>query len=129
MNYQMLLENFSVLDSWEEKYAYLIEIGKALPPFPSDLMTDENRVHGCQSSVWMILEVKNGLLNIQATSDALIVRGLIAIIISIFSGLTVEQIKQVDIKGDFEKLGLENHLSSNRRNGFWSMVEKIKSIT
>ncbi|MEA1937613.1 MAG: SufE family protein [Pseudomonadota bacterium] len=126
-----IVETFALLDDWEERYRYLIELGDALPAFPIDKMTDTYKVSGCTSRVWMLVEPVAGVqtrLDITATSDARIVRGLVAVILAAYSRRTPDEILALDIKALFEKLGLDDHLSPNRRSGFFSMVEKVRTL-
>ena len=118
---------FALLDNWEDRYAYLIDLGRQLPPFPEEKKTDDYIVKGCTSRVWMILGQENGKITIQADSDAHIVRGLIALVIATYDGQPVEKAKDIDMQAIFEGLGLSEHLSPNRRNGFFAMVAAINS--
>jgi len=120
--------NFSLFDDWEERYRYLIDLGKNLPPMDARLKTGKNKVNGCVSQVWMVAGFREGRLEFVADSDAHIVRGLIAILRAAYVGKTPEEIKSTDIEESFRELGLEQHLSPNRRSGFFSMVETIKGI-
>ena len=121
--------NFSFLEDWEDKYRYLIELGEGLEPFPEPYRTDEYKVDGCMSQVWLYPHrSENGVYTLQADSDALIVKGLIAIILSAYSGKNKEEIASVPIEQFFESLGLATHLSPTRRNGFFAMVEKIRKL-
>lgn len=123
-------ETFSLLEDWEDRYAYLIDLGRKLPNFPDEARNNNNIVKGCTSQVWMILSCNdNGCVEIKADSDAHIVRGLIALVISIYSGQTMEAVKKIDMDKIFKDLGLSDHLSPNRRNGFFSMVERVKLIS
>lgn len=121
-------ETFELLDSWEERYKYIIELGKAIPPLPPEAYSEENKVRGCTSQVWLIHQTVGETHVFFADSDAFIVKGLIAIILAAYSGKTKGQILAVDIAGTFESLGLMEHLSPNRRNGFFAMVERIKTL-
>jgi cysteine desulfuration protein SufE len=123
-----LKENFSLFDDWEERYRYLIDLGKSLPPMDDHLKTDENKVHGCVSQVWMVTGFRDGRLEFTADSDAHIVRGLVAVLKAAYEGKTPEEIKSIDIEQAFQELGLEQHLSPNRRSGFFSMVETLRSV-
>ena len=124
-----LIENFEFLGDWEERFAYLIELGKKLPPLDEIEMTDEHRVHGCQASVWLrMLPQKNGTFGIHADSDAFIVRGLIAVLLLIYSDKNAEQILDTDSTATFAQLGLDKHLSPTRRNGLHSMVSRVKAL-
>ena len=122
--------NFSFLDDWEDKYRYLIELGESLPPFPDIYKTDTYKVDGCMSQVWLFPQKDaNGVYTFIADSDAIIVKGLIAIILSAYNDKTPEKIQSVPIEEIFNQLGLETHLSPTRRNGFFAMVEKIKRLS
>lgn len=122
---QSLIDDFSLFDDWEERYAYLIDLGKHLPSMPESLKNDQNLVPGCTSRVWLVPSVAGDVLNIQADSDSHIVRGLVAIIMQIYGGQPASLLKEVDIRDVFQKLGLEQHLSPNRRNGFFSMIQRL----
>lgn len=127
-----LIENFEMFDDWEERYSYLIDLGKQLPELPPEDYTETNKVNGCMSQVWMIATVDTAheppTLKIIADSDAHIVKGLIAILLVVYSGKTATEIAHIDIQDIFERLELSSHLSMNRRNGFYAMVERIKSF-
>lgn len=129
MNINELVDNFSLFDSWEDRYAYLIDLGGRLPPMDDALKTENAKVRGCLSQVWMVMGWDDaGRLTLIADSDAQIVRGLIAVVMAIFAGRTRTEIGGQDIDAIFGRLGLDQHLSPNRRNGFFSMVERIKSF-
>ena len=118
-------ETFSLLEDWEDRYAYLIDLGRKLPVFPENYKNECNLVKGCTSRVWMVLKQENNKLSIQADSDAHIVKGLIAIVIAVFDGKQLSDIQSVNMHAIFDNLGLSEHLSPNRRNGFFAMVKKI----
>jgi cysteine desulfuration protein SufE len=122
---QALIDDFALFSDWEERYAYLIDLGKQLPPMDAALKTPATLVPGCTSKVWMVTEEKDGKMYFLADSDAHIVRGLIAVLLKIYQGRSPEEIKEIDIKDIFAQLGLESHLSPSRRNGFFAMVGKI----
>jgi cysteine desulfuration protein SufE len=125
--YEDIAENLSYLDDWEERYAYVIQLGRALPPLPDDLKTDANKVMGCASQVWLATDVQSGsdpVLTFEGDSDAHIVRGLVALAISLNSGKTASEIIATDTFDRFEKLGLK--VSSQRSNGLRSMVARIR---
>lgn len=124
-----LAENFALFDNWEERYRYLIDLGRDLPALDAALRTDENLVRGCTSRVWMVPDIRNGVFHFKADSDAHIVRGLIALLIAAYEGKPVSEISKIDIEGLFSKIGLDQNLSPNRRNGFFAMVEKIRALT
>jgi cysteine desulfuration protein SufE len=129
-----LIENFSFLDDWEDRFRYLIDLGRRMAPMDPALKTEESKVRGCTSQVWIVDEVKPGVrsgaptLHFIADSDAHIVKGLIAVLLSIYNGRTPEEILAVDIKGAITRLDLEQHLSPNRANGLYSMVERIRAL-
>jgi len=124
-----LASNFSLLDDWEAKYSYVIDLGKYLPPFPDALKTEENLVRGCTSQVWMIpQESAPDRIKFLADSDAHIVRGLIAILSIVYNDHLKAEVRGFDIKAYFDSLGLSEHLSPNRRNGFFAMVGRIKTL-
>ncbi len=122
-----LIENFSFLADWEDRYAYLIELGKDLPPMKPEDKNDQTKVEGCMSQVWLKTQTDNDVLSFIGESDAHIVRGLIAVLRIILSGKTKAEIRETDVEAVFKQLGLESHLSPTRRNGFFAMVERIQS--
>jgi cysteine desulfuration protein SufE len=127
--YDEIAENLSVLDDWEERYAYVIQIGKQLPALDPSLQTENNRVQGCASQVWLVTskgEGRDPALTFVGDSDALIVRGLVALAIAINSGKTASEIIATDTFGKFDELGLKAHLSSQRSNGLRSMMARMK---
>lgn len=131
MTIEKLISNFELLGDWEERYAYLIDLGKKLTGLSDPEKSEEHRVHGCQAMVWMILEPdpeRPGALRIRADSDAFIVRGLIAVLQMIFNGHTPGEILSSDAKSTLTKLGLDKHLSPTRKNGLFAMVERIRTL-
>ena len=122
-----LIENFSFLADCEDRYAYLIELGKDLPPMKPEDKNDQTKVEGCMSQVWLKTQTDNDVLSFIGESDAHIVRGLIAVLRIILSGKTKAEIRETDVEAVFKQLGLESHLSPTRRNGFFAMVERIQS--
>jgi cysteine desulfuration protein SufE len=126
-----LIETFDALGDWEAQCDYLIDLGYEVPDLPESARTEANRVHGCQSNVWLITETKPGnppAIEIQADSDSMIVRGLIAVLLMAYSGKTAQEILLTDIQQIFARLGLNRQLSSARRNGLAGMVQRIRSI-
>jgi cysteine desulfuration protein SufE len=126
-----LIETFDALGDWEAQCDYLIDLGYEIPDLAESARTEANRVHGCQSNVWLITETKPGppaVIEIQADSDSMIVRGLIAVLLMAYSGNTAQEILQTDIQQIFARLGLNRQLSSARRNGLAGMVQRIRSI-
>lgn len=122
---------FSFADGWEEKYAYVIELGKKLPPMPDELKNDLTKVRGCVSQVWLWAEkdAATGRIHWQGDSDASIVKGLVAILLAAIQDKTAEETYQFDAKLLFESLGLGEHLSPSRSNGFFAMVERIRALS
>ena len=129
MTPEELIENFSYLSDWEDKYRYLIELGEEMPTFPENEKTDKNKVMGCQSQVWIICSKSGNKYHFQATSDAIIVRGLEAVLLTLVNGKTAKEIQALDLENIFKKLGLEENLSPTRRNGFISMINRIRDVT
>jgi len=125
-----VLEGFEFLDDWEERYAFIIDLGKQLPKFPEDERREENYVHGCQSQVWLIhhYDEATGKLYLLIDSDAIIVRGLAAIILVALNGKTPRDLLATDIDELFEQLDLFRHISPTRGNGLRAMVGKIRDI-
>ncbi|MDO3720778.1 SufE family protein [Marinobacter sp. chi1] len=121
---------FEFLDDWEERYAYIIDLGKQLPAFPDDARLEENYVHGCQSQVWLIhhYDEDTGKLYLLIDSDAMIVRGLAAIILVALNGKSPRELLTTDIDELFEELDLFRHISPTRGNGLRAMVSKIRDI-
>ncbi len=125
-----VLDAFEFLDDWEERYAFIIDLGKQLPEFPDDERTEENYVHGCQSQVWVIhhYDEDSGKLFLLIDSDAIIVRGLAAIILVALNGKSPRDLLATDIDELFEQLDLFRHISPTRGNGLRAMVGKIRDI-
>ncbi len=126
---QTIRDDFSLLDAWEDRYRYVIELGEALPSFPDAERTPANKVPGCVSQVWLTTETgagDNPPLTFQGDSDAHIVRGLVAIVLAIYSGKHASEIAALDAIDTFNEIGLVEHLSSQRANGLRSMVKRIR---
>ncbi len=130
MDIDTIIDAFSFLDDWEERYKYVIELGRDLPPFPEALRTDAHKVRGCVSQVWLVTRVEPGpegpVLFFQGDSDALIVKGLVAIVLALFSGKPARTIRATDADAVFRTLGLAEHLTPQRSNGLKSMVGRIQ---
>ncbi len=131
MSIDAIIEDFEFLDDWEDRYRYVIELGKALEPLPDSERTDANKVNGCVSQVWLSAEINKSdpdlpRLNFVGDSDAHIVRGLIAILFAIFSNRSAGEIIETDPVATFQRLGLKEHLTPQRSNGLLSMVDRIK---
>jgi cysteine desulfuration protein SufE len=123
-----LIARFEIFDDWEERYRYLIQMGRKLPAFPEELRNDTNKVVGCISQVWVVSDFVDGRIQLQADSDAFIVKGLIAMLVTLFNNKTAEEVLAVDIESIFSEIGLDEHLSPNRRNGFVAMVSRIRNM-
>jgi cysteine desulfuration protein SufE len=127
-----IIENFAVLDDWDDRYRYLIELGRELPPLAEAAHSDTNKVQGCASQVWLDTHVRRDgggepVLMFDGDSDAHIVRGLIAVLFAIFSGKAARDILETDALALFARMGLREHLTPQRSNGFRSMVERIRA--
>ncbi|MCW2307916.1 SufE family protein [Rhodobium gokarnense] len=125
-----IVENFELLDDWEDRYRYVIELGKELEPLPDDERTEANKVHGCTSQVWLATHLENGdgtaRLTFRGDSDAHIVRGLIAILFAQLSGQTAPEILDADPAATFQRIGLSDHLTPQRANGLNAMIARIR---
>jgi len=132
MTIETIRADFALLDDWEDRYRYLIELGRELPPLPEELRTDANKVRGCASQVWLASAVKRDAtggtpaLHFQGDSDAHIVRGLIAVLFALFNDKTADDILAGNARALFSELGLSEHLTPQRSNGFFSMVERVR---
>jgi cysteine desulfuration protein SufE len=124
--FDTLTEDFALLDDWEERYKYLIELGKQLPEMPNELKSPATKVSGCASQVWIFAQDVDGKLVLQGDSDALIVKGLVAVATMIFGGQKLRDVAAIDAAAMFERLGLKEHLTPQRSNGLASMVKRIK---
>ena len=123
-----IMEDFEFFESWEDKYSYIIELGNSLEEIDQSRKTEENKVLGCVSQVWLISERREGRFYFYGSSDAFIVKGLLVIIFAAFSGKTKEEILEKDFELIFAKLDLSSHLSKSRSNGVYSVVKRIKHI-
>lgn len=120
-----IVDEFSLFDSWDEKYEYIIDMGKKLKPLDEEHKKEENKIKGCQSTVWMVSELKNGKVIYKAESDAVIVKGLVSMLIRVLSDHTPKEI--VDARLEFiDKIGMRQHLAQTRSNGLLSMVKQMK---
>ncbi len=126
---QSIRDDFAFLDEWEDRYRYVIELGEALPPYPDSARDDAHKVQGCVSQVWLLTEPTEGVdpvIRFQGDSDAHIVRGLVAIMLALFSGRRASEIITTDAEAVLRSLGLDEHLTPQRANGLRSMVKRIK---
>ena len=121
-----LKEEFAFLGNWEDQCEYLMDLGLDLPKLPAGAKTEETRVHGCQSNVWMTVAEAGGRLDVDAESDAMIVNGLVAVLLAIFDGKTPAEALEADEVAAFADLGLDEHLSSARKSGLAGMVQRIR---
>jgi cysteine desulfuration protein SufE len=121
-----IVEEFSLFDSWDDKYEYIIDLGKKLEPLEARYKKDENKVRGCQSTVWLVADEKDGRIYYHAESDAVIVKGLISMLIRVLSGQPANEI--IEAKLDFiREIGMMNHLAQTRSNGLVAMVKQMKN--
>lgn len=131
-SFEDLVETFEFLDDWEDRYRHVIDLGKAFPPLDEALKVDATKVDGCASQVWLHPRIdgsgKGATFDFAGESDAMIVRGLIAVLHDLYAGLPVDQVGAVDAPAELGRLGLDEHLSSQRSNGLRAMVERIRSV-
>lgn len=130
--FEDLAETFEFLDDWEDRYRHVIEIGRAMPPLEEAFRVPATKVEGCASQVWLLPEIAGSgpgaVFRFRGESDAMIVRGLIAVLHALYSGLTVAEVLRVDAPAELGRLGLNDHLSSQRSNGLRAMVERIRLL-
>ncbi|MEK7259050.1 MAG: SufE family protein [Pseudomonadota bacterium] len=122
-----IVEALSFFDNWEDRYKYIIDLGKELPAMDPAFRTDENLVRGCQSQVWLLKREEGDRLYFQADSDAFIVKGLLGVVLAAYNGKTAQEIRKFDINAYFEQLNLLKHLSPTRGNGLQAMVRRIQA--
>ncbi len=131
--FEEIVENFELFDDWEDRYRYVIELGREMAPLPDARKTDAAKVDGCASQVWLVPEVKTDsagreCLHFQGDSDAMIVRGLIAVLRALYSGQPLAAIPKIDAQAELGRLGLEQHLSAQRSNGLKAMVRRLNDL-
>lgn len=126
--FEEIAETFDFLDDWEDRYRHVIELGKAMPAMDPAFQVPATKVDGCASQVWIMPRIENGTFDFQGESDAMIVRGLIAILHALYSGLTVAEVVKVDAPAEMARLGLDEHLSAQRSNGLRAMVQRIRTL-
>jgi cysteine desulfuration protein SufE len=126
--FEDIAETFEFLDDWEDRYRHVIELGRAMPPLDDTFKVPALKVQGCASQVWLRPVIEAGRFDFQGESDAMIVRGLIAVLHALYSGLPVAEVAGVDAVGELGRLGLNEHLSSQRSNGLRAMVERIREV-
>lgn len=130
--FEDIVETFDFLDDWEERYRHVIELGKAMPPLDEAVRVPATKVEGCASQVWLLPRIEgegpSARFDFQGESDAMIVRGLIAILHALYSGLSLAEVTKVDATAELARLGLDEHLSSQRSNGLRAMVGRIRKL-
>lgn len=124
--FEEIAETFAFLDDWEDRYRHVIDLGKAMPPLDDSFKVPALKVQGCASQVWLRPMIEDGRFDFQGDSDAMIVRGLIAVLHALYAGLPVAEVARVDAPAELARLGLNEHLSSQRSNGVRAMVERIR---
>lgn len=120
-----IIDEFSAFDDWMDRYQYLVELGNALPPLPEADKTDQNLIDGCQSRVWLVADYADGRINFRGESDAVIVKGIVALLVRVLSGCTPDEILDSDLHF-IDRIGLKEHLSPTRSNGLLAMVKQMK---
>ncbi|MEE2859969.1 MAG: SufE family protein [Paracoccus sp. (in: a-proteobacteria)] len=126
--FEEIAETFDFLDDWEERYRHVIELGKAMPPLDPAFQVPATKVDGCASQVWILPRIEDGRFDFQGESDAMIVRGLIAVLHALYSGLPLGEVEGVDAQAELARLGLDDHLSAQRSNGVRAMVQRIRQL-
>jgi len=126
--FEDIADTFEFLDDWEDRYRHVIELGRALPPLDDAFKVPATKVDGCASQVWLLPKVDGDVLTFEGDSDAMIVKGLIAVLRALYSGLTLDEVTRVDALAELGRLGLNDHLSAQRSNGVRAMVERIRTI-
>jgi len=123
-----IIENLSLFENWEERYRYIIDMGDRLPPMDDALKTDDKLVPGCTSRVWLDAHIRDGTVHFSVDSDSKIVKGLLYILHQTYNNMSINEIPLLDIQSAFTRMGLNEHLSPNRRNGFFAVAGQIRSI-
>jgi cysteine desulfuration protein SufE len=126
--FEDIVADFEFLEDWEDRYRYVIDQGKALDPLPDALRVPATKVDGCASQVWLHPVIENGVFRFEGDSDAMIVRGLIAVLRALYNGLPVAEVGRVDAPAELARLGLNDHLSAQRSNGLRAMIERIRLV-
>ena len=125
--FEELVETFAFLDDWEDRYRHVIDMGKAFPPLDDALKVPATKVDGCASQVWIMPSVDDGRFDFSGDSDAMIVKGLIAVLHALYAGEPVDQVARIDARAELARLGLHDHLSAQRSNGLRAMVDRIRA--
>ncbi|EKE44035.1 Fe-S metabolism associated SufE [Oceaniovalibus guishaninsula JLT2003] len=126
--FEDLVETFAFLDDWEDRYRHVIEMGRALPPMDEALKLPATKVNGCASQVWLVPTVEDGRFDFAGDSDAMIVKGLIAVLHALYAGAPVGEVPKIDAAAELKRLNLHDHLSSQRSNGLRAMVDRIRLV-
>ena len=127
-DFEEIVEDFEVLDDWEDRYRFVIDMGKAMDPLPDALKAPATKVDGCASQVWLHPKVTDGIFTFDGESDAMIVRGLVSVLRKLYNGLSLESVLAVDAHAEMARLGLNDHLSAQRSNGVRAMIERIRLV-
>lgn len=125
-DFEELVDTFEFLDDWEDRYRHVIDMGKAMDPLEDALRVPATKVNGCASQVWLVPQIKDGIFTFRGESDAMIVRGLIAVLLALFNNQPVAEVTKINAVAELERLGLNDHLSAQRSNGLRAMVERIQ---
>ena len=125
-DFEDLVDTFEFLDDWEDRYRHVIDMGKAMPPLEEALRVPATKVDGCASQVWLVPQIKDGTFTFRGESDAMIVRGLIAVLLTLYNEQPVKDVLAIDAPAELGRLGLNDHLSAQRSNGLRAMVERIR---
>lgn len=126
--FEEIVADFEFLEDWEDRYRYVIEQGKAMEPLDDAFKVPATKVNGCASQVWLQPRIENGVFHFEGESDAMIVRGLIAVLRALYNGLPVSKVPRVDAGAEMARLGLDDHLSAQRSNGLRAMIERIRQV-
>ncbi len=126
--FEDIVDTFEFLDDWEDRYRHVIDMGKAMPPLEDALKVPATKVEGCASQVWLHPEIEGSTFRFRGDSDAMIVRGLIAVLCALYNGVAVEDVLKIDAASELARLGLNDHLSAQRSNGLRSMVERVQRL-
>lgn len=126
--FEEIVEDFEFLDDWEDRYRYVIEQGKSMDPLPDALKVPATKVDGCASQVWLHAVIEDNAFRFDGDSDAMIVKGLIAVLRNLYNGLSPKDVLEVDARAEMARLGLNDHLSAQRSNGLRAMIERIRLV-
>jgi cysteine desulfuration protein SufE len=126
--FEELVDDFEFLDDWEDRYRHVIDLGKAMPPLEDAFKVPATKVDGCASQVWLVPDVSGDTFHFRGDSDAMIVRGLIAVLTRLYNGIEVNNVRTVDAGGELARLGLNDHLSAQRSNGLRAMIDRIRGV-